>query len=295
MECPLCKSLDLDFLSSVPVSVLVKAWKKDFGIDIQSLLENIQTIQLFACQSCHLQHFVPYDLAGTAAFYATLDKFDWYYMPRKWEHDLALLDLKGSQTVVDVGCGKGDFVARMKENGIVFAEGIELNENAVQIAQSHGWPVRRIDLADLAVERAGQYDAVCSFQVLEHVSAPRDFLQGLTALLRPGGKLVIGVPNACSYLRFQFNLLDMPPHHLTRWSPAILTRLPEYFPYRLIRLEREPLADYHVPDYVASCLHRFAGPLNRQPSRILAAWFIRHTGLRKRLIGHTVYAAYERI
>jgi len=106
---------------------------------------------------------------------------------------------------------------------------------------------------------------------------------------------MLGVPNADSYLRYQYNLLDMPPHHLTRWPPRTLARLPEFFPLRLIRLEKEPLTNYHVPDYVDASLKMFFGPLNRQPLRILAAWLIRHTGLQKRITGHTVYAVFERI
>jgi len=294
MECPLCHSPNLALRKSVTVDSLFKAWEQEFGIDIHSELGDISVIQLFACKSCGLEHFIPDNLSGSAGLYASLDKFDWYYMPRKWEHDLALHDLPGCQVVLEIGCGTGDFVARMLENGITSAEGIELNESAVQNAQSHGLPVRRIDLADLAIEKTGQYDAVCSFQVLEHVPNPGDFLQSSCALLKPGGRLMVGVPNADSYLRYQFNLLDMPPHHLTRWPPAVLERLPERLLLRLIRLEREPLADYHVADYVDTFLNRFVRPINRQPLRHLLTWLIRHAGLQKRITGHTVYAAYER-
>lgn len=292
--CPVCNTARTILLKSLSVAMLLSAWKEQFGIDIRAEVRDVSVLYLHECVVCGLRYFTPLGLAGSSLLYTTLERFDWYYMPRKWEHDIALQDLQGWSKVLEVGCGVGDFVARMRETGLD-AEGIELNNSAVQTAQARGLPVRRIDLADLAAECAGQYNAVCSFQVLEHIPNPGDFLQSSCALLKPGGRLMVGVPNADSYLRYQFNLLDMPPHHLTRWPPAVLERLPEYFPLRLIRIEREPLADYHVPDYVYTSLNRFVGPLNRQPLRNFVAWLIRRTGIRKRLTGHTVYAAYERI
>jgi SAM-dependent methyltransferase len=291
--CPLCASPEATLVCDIPATKLVEGWQRQYSINIKPELKDVTTIRLFACIDCSLRYYIPSSLAGSASLYAALDRFDWYYMPRKWEHDVAIHDLQGRSKVLEVGCGVGDFVTRMRENGWD-AEGIELNDSAVQTAQARGLPVRRIDLTELAAENTGQYDAVCSFQVLEHVPNTGDILQSCCALLKPGGRLIIGVPNADSYLCYQFNLLDMPPHHLTRWSPAVLERLPAYFPLRLFRLEREPLASYHVYDYVDTSLNRFVGPLNRQPVRNSVAWLILHTGLYKRITGHTVYAVYER-
>jgi 2-polyprenyl-3-methyl-5-hydroxy-6-metoxy-1,4-benzoquinol methylase len=291
--CPLCASPEANLVCDIPATKLVEGWQRRYSINIKPELKDVATIQLYACIDCSLRYYIPPGLAGSASLYAALDRFDWYYMPRKWEHDVAIQDLQGRSKVLEVGCGVGDFVTRMRENGWD-AEGIELNDVAVQTAQARGLPVRHIDLTELAVEKTRQYDAVCSFQVLEHVPNTGNFLQSCCALLKPGGCLIVGVPNSDSYLRYQFNLLDMPPHHLTRWSPVVLERLPDYFPLRLVRLEREPLASYHIHDYVDTSLNRFVGPLNRQPVRNSVAWLILHTGLQKRITGHTVYAAYER-
>lgn len=280
-------------MQEIPAIRLVEGWQRRYGINIQSELADVSMIRLLECLDCSLRYFTPPGLAGSAALYAALEKYKWYYMPRKWEHDIALQDIDDRQKVLEVGCGVGDFVTRLRENGLN-AEGIELNENAVQTAQARGTPVRRIDLADLTLECAGCYEALCTFQVLEHVPTPRQFLQDMCTLLGKGGVLIIGVPNAESYIHYQFNLLDMPPHHLTRWTPLALENLARYFPLRLVRLEKESLADYHVPEYVDACLSRLFGPFNRQPLRIFFAWLIRRIGLRKRLTGHTIYAAYER-
>lgn len=291
MVCPLCASSEARIVQEIPATRLVEAWQERYAIDIRSELDNLISTQLLECRVCGLRYFDPAPV-GSTKLYAALEKFDWYYMTRKWEYEMALQDLLGCVQVLEVGCGPGDFVARLREDGHE-AEGIELNESAVQMAQSRGLPVHRIDLLDLAVEKAGKYNAVCGFQVLEHVPNLAEFLHACCRLLQPRGFLIIGVPNADSYIRYQFNPLDMPPHHITRWPLSTLTGLPERFPLRLSRLVKEPLADYHVHEYVNTLFHQYAGFLNRHPLRQLAVWLLHNIGLRRWIVGHTVYACYS--
>lgn len=77
------------------------------------------------------------------------------------------------------------------------------------------------------VERTGPlYDLVCAFEVLEHVARPREFLLDCCRALEPGGRLVVSVPSAQSFYPFVVNeLLNLPPHHLTRWTDRALGNL----------------------------------------------------------------------
>lgn len=293
LHCPVCNSIRYTLRKRIAVEELIKGWKDRFGIDIRDEMKGESIIRLLECRGCGLLYYSRNGIEGSAALYGALEKNNWYYMPRKWEHDVAIPDLYTCQKVLEVGCGEGDFIARLQAAGFD-AEGIELNESAVQKSQARGLAVHHINLVDLAVKLPGHYDAVCTFQVLEHVQNPYEFLSASCALIKQGGRLLIGVPNADSYLRFQYNLLNMPPHHLTCWSALALRNIPARFPLRLIHLRREPLADYHVNDYVEVTLHRYARIFNRQPMRIFSAWLIRRTGFRKYLTGHTLYAAYER-
>jgi 2-polyprenyl-3-methyl-5-hydroxy-6-metoxy-1,4-benzoquinol methylase len=103
---------------------------------------------------------------------------------------------------------------------------------------------------EVAKSHPGTYSAVCSFQVLEHLTKPAEFVKAACDLLPAGGKLILGLPNADSSLGRQFNLLDMPTHQVTRWTIGVLSRLPRWFPLKLVRIVTEPLADYHVDGYV---------------------------------------------
>ena len=156
--------------------------------------------------------------------------------------------------------------------------------------------LRRVG-ADMNIRRSA-YDAVCSFQVLEHVTRPGNFVAASCSLLRSGGRLMLGLPNAASFLRHQHNILDMPPHHMTRWTGEVLSHIQERFPLKLMRIAYEPLADYHVEGYVDAYMGLFASRglriLNAPSIRSRFVTLIRKTRLHKFIRGQSIYACYVR-
>ena len=298
MNCPLCESGGTEPLTSLEVAPIISRWVKDFGIDVRSEFGEVKVIQLYKCGYCALAFFQPDSVAGSPILYQLLEKIDWYYQPRHWEHDIALEDIKGARNGIEIGCGFGDFVARVKREINIPFDGCEQNPSAVQIGCSRGVAVLLEDPEQLAKRRAGAYDVVCSFQVLEHVSRPKDFLQSLCDLLRPGGKLLLGLPNANSFLKHQFNLFDLPPHHMTRWTDEVLRRLEARFPVKLARLAYEPLGDGHLDGYLAA-YSEFLRPwtlgISTWPTtRRGMARLIRHRRVRRFLRDQGFYASYVR-
>ncbi len=298
LPCPLCSWSAPALMRTIDASPLIDEWQRAFQIDITPEMRGIARIDLFECERCHLQFFSPNHLAGSVQLYAQLEKFEWYYMPR-WEHDAAMEDLYGCETMLEVGCGFGDFVARARESGIR-AEGIELNDSAVAIAQQRGVPVQRLELREVATRTPARYDAVCAFQVLEHAPNPREFLEWSCALIRPGGQLIVCVPNALSFIKHRFDPLDMPPHHVTRWSSATMQSLSQWLPVRLQHIRYEPLAPYHVYGYVQA--QGIARLKNHWLRRVFDAFIVpgvsvvlKHSGLRRKLIGQTLYASFVRV
>jgi 2-polyprenyl-3-methyl-5-hydroxy-6-metoxy-1,4-benzoquinol methylase len=297
-SCPLCDWSVPTLVRSIDTSVLINEWRRVFQIDITPEMQGVGRIDLLECERCHLQFFSPNYLAGSEQLYVQLEKFEWYYMLR-WEHDAALEDLRGCETMLEVGCGFGDFVARTRKSGIQ-AEGIELNASAVKAARQHGVPVQRLELRELAANSPVHYDAVCSFQVLEHVPNPREFLEWSCALTKPGGQLIICVPNAMSFLKYRFDPLDMPPHHMTRWSSQTMQSLSHWLPVRLQSLRYEPLASHHVSPYIqAQGAARLKNPwLRRAFDAVIVpgvSIVLKHSRLRRKLIGQTLYASFRRV
>jgi 2-polyprenyl-3-methyl-5-hydroxy-6-metoxy-1,4-benzoquinol methylase len=96
--------------------------------------------------------------------------------------------------VLDVGCGQGELLSHLVEQGFA-AEGIEPSEDATALARERGLDARAATLEELAADRPPPYDAAVLLNVLEHVPRPEDFLRTLHALLAPGGIAFIRVPN----------------------------------------------------------------------------------------------------
>jgi SAM-dependent methyltransferase len=297
--CPLCQHSESTVQNTFEVANLIQEWIKSFGINIQEEMSNVSRFHLYRCATCSLGFFKPESLAGSPALYEALQKFDWYYMPRKWEHDIALLDMHGCRKGIEIGCGSGDFVKRVLDDKKISFEGCEQNPSAVQAARRKGLRVYLESAENLAQLYPGSYDVVCSFQVLEHVDQPSAFLTASSRLLRPGGKLLLGLPNAQSFLRHQFNLLDLPPHHMTRWTDKVLTHLERWYPIKLVHIRYEPLADYHVDGYVGSYMSLLAtrglSALTMERVRFSIAHLIRLLGIQKVLRGQSIYACYLRV
>jgi SAM-dependent methyltransferase len=94
---------------------------------------------------------------------------------------------------LDVGCGSGDMVAAMGRLGME-SEGVEPSRYAATKAAEAGLKVTCALLHDAAFPDAS-FDAVSMFHVLEHTPQPVDVLRECRRILKPGGELVIGVPN----------------------------------------------------------------------------------------------------
>ncbi|HEV8701916.1 MAG TPA: class I SAM-dependent methyltransferase [Candidatus Polarisedimenticolia bacterium] len=114
---------------------------------------------------------------------------------RLWRRRLGLIEARSRLgTLLDVGCGDGLFLSVAREAGWR-VDGIEFSpEGARRSSQRLGRPVA---VGDLARERGlrGPFDVVTLWHVLEHLVDPGTMLDAARARLRPGGLLVVAVPN----------------------------------------------------------------------------------------------------
>jgi SAM-dependent methyltransferase len=102
------------------------------------------------------------------------------------------LHRSGATSVLDVGCGIGNTVARLLELGFE-ARGLTVNPDEAAAS-----PVADLlevaDVQDRPALAGAPFDAAVSFDCLEHLERPLDGLRGINALLRPGGLLVCYIP-----------------------------------------------------------------------------------------------------
>jgi 2-polyprenyl-3-methyl-5-hydroxy-6-metoxy-1,4-benzoquinol methylase len=101
--------------------------------------------------------------------------------------------------VLDVGCGRAALGAAISHLGWN-VWGVEQNQEACEAARARLDRLIEADLHNYDSVRAAlagkQVDALVFSDVLEHVYDPRAALESYLSFLRPGGTLLISVPNA---------------------------------------------------------------------------------------------------
>jgi SAM-dependent methyltransferase len=305
MKSPLSYTDNCTLLRSVDAFNLSKRWQHELGINWQPP-GNITEIEYWRDEETGLQFFVPEQTAGEAGLYSQLQCFPWYYMAEKWEFNAALDFLKtlsSGSRVLEIGVGQGAFLAKAKKAGLEVS-GIELNPEGAKAARDKGFDIIEQDMASLHAEDPRAWDCICAFQVLEHLAHPREFLDQAVALLRPGGLLLLSVPNAAVARRLdpeRIDLLDQPPHHMSHWDEEVFRSLENLLPLKLKNVSFEPLAPYHVGWFVGSWAKILEASAGKNARRLvfnrLSRPLIRSLlaiGARKLIRGHTLLVCMEK-
>ncbi len=256
MNCPLCSSPKSFVARRSGVSDLREAWLASFGFDPFPAGFSASHIDKRSCAACHLDYFDP-AYYGDAGFYARISKKAWYYEQNKWEFDVAadIVARMMPQDLLEIGCGNGFFLEKITSLGLN-VEGVDINQDAIATCKAKGLNVEATNIFDIAKS----YDAVVLFQVLEHMENAKELFEVLTSrLVRPGGHLIIAVPNPDGYLKeLDNNLMDMPPHHNSCWGLATFEHLHTQFGLQLVEHRKEPLRYVHYLGYLQSTITEHA-------------------------------------
>lgn len=129
--------------------------------------------------------------------------------------------------VLDIGCGQGYFLKYFADRGWR-ACGVEVSESAAYHARHVlGLDVRVGEGAQRQFDE-GEFDVVCLWHVLEHVLQPAALLKEIRRLLKPGGRLLLAVPNFGSreakFGKAGWFHLDVP-RHTVHFTQAALSSL----------------------------------------------------------------------
>jgi SAM-dependent methyltransferase len=111
---------------------------------------------------------------------------------------------EGKTDVLDVGCGRGEFLDLLHARGIA-ARGIDLNHEMAEVCRARGLDVTEADAVGyLSALEDGSLGGIFAAQVVEHLQPGYllRFLELAFLKLRPGGRLVLETLNPACWVAF---------------------------------------------------------------------------------------------
>lgn len=192
----------------------------------------VGAVRVEQCAHCgHARSLPP--LADVAFLYAGRESQDFQPEARGLAHAIKAIAFRregrrllrqigpAPATLLDFGCGSGQFTRALGDLlGPPRVTGSDFfPEPPAELADRPYLPMDRLP------EQAGQFDGVIAMHVLEHDDDATALLRRIAAMVRPGGTVVIEVPNvACVWARIFGKYWDAwyLPYHRTHFSRASL-------------------------------------------------------------------------
>ncbi len=169
------------------------------------------------------------------------------YMLKSKQKTVEKISGKKSGELLDIGTGTGYFINQMKTGGWTVT-GIEQDEDARNFGKSN-FGLNVFDKDKLFEFEENSFDVVTMWHVLEHIHRYNEYLTQIKKILKPGGKLIIAVPNYTSYDAKHYQkywaAYDLPIH-LWHFSPNSIKLLLSKYDFNLIKKKGMSFDSFYV-------------------------------------------------
>jgi SAM-dependent methyltransferase len=264
--------------------------------------------RIVECRNCSLWFVNPQPtVEELKQFYATYDDGDqWRNQEEHFNRGVrkAILRTKTSGTVLDVGCGSGNFLRCMKESGFA-AFGIEPSGSGSEYARAaHGVDIYHGMIEDyLRLNSIRRFDVITLLNVLEHLTCPAQALMQLREVLASDGVVAIVVPDARFHdmvgrLRRSLGISDpfwieQPksflsgfklPDHLCSFQPKTIASLLRRCGFQVTAIGNAPVV--------------FNATLHRDLAKLLVVWAsqaLHHLTFKRVLVGYSTLVLARRV
>jgi len=222
--CPVCKQSAV-FERALPGVEIRRVLSGLFGANVPRDVQ-IADYALHTCTGCGLVFVDPMQ-AGDDKFYGWITSFDRYQAHARWEWKAVKEQLvrHHAKSMFEVGAGTGKLMAFLADVEGLNCRGIDLSPASAALAREKGFDVQEADLEtlDTLLAPSDRFDAIVLSHVLEHVDNPLGIMQILLERLAEGGRLMAAVPySPMSRELTEWDIMNLPPHHLTRWNAQSL-------------------------------------------------------------------------
>ncbi len=186
--------------------------------------------QLYRCNNCQVVYCSPFK-APVFDFYTEADDIlskNRHYKHNPWYSDhptqkAKILENGAGKTALDLGCGNGAYLEFVSKRGFDVV-GVDLDKTSLNAAKtrnfSHKAEFFNMTLADVHEKFPDlRFDVISAFEVVEHLDNPKEVIELIHKMLKPGGHFIGTLPSFERYLIKKINMVyEVPPYHLTYWT-----------------------------------------------------------------------------
>jgi 2-polyprenyl-3-methyl-5-hydroxy-6-metoxy-1,4-benzoquinol methylase len=169
-----------------------------------------------------------------------------YFTLRSKKKKVIKFSQNKSGSILDIGCGTGNFLKIMKQSGWKI-NGVEVNDTARGIAKNNTGSVilNQIEF----FESKQKYDVITFWHSLEHLYDLKRYLNKISISLNANGIVMIAVPNYQSfdadYFMQDWAAYDVP-RHLYHFSFDAIVKLLEKFKFKLLQSVQLPFDSSYI-------------------------------------------------
>lgn len=133
-----------------------------------------------------------------------------------------------TDALLEVGAGFGTFCAELRSRNVFKrVVGVEPTPGLANTCRERGIETIESPIEQVSFDGADRFDVVVSFEVIEHLFAPTEFVAHILRMLKPGGLIVLTCPNGQG---FDIEALgaassSVDHEHLNYFNPTSLSRL----------------------------------------------------------------------
>jgi 2-polyprenyl-3-methyl-5-hydroxy-6-metoxy-1,4-benzoquinol methylase len=154
--------------------------------------KSIDEIKVFH-QNISEEH-ADYNAQGLNNLYKQEEKHFWFIARKEFILQNFKKYIKNSSNIIEIGAGTGNVSRYLQKNGYENISVGEMHLNGLKYAQSYGIKkCYQFNLLDSPFEN--EFDIVCMFDVLEHISDDGLALKNVHKMLNTNGKIILTVPS----------------------------------------------------------------------------------------------------
>lgn len=165
---------------------------------------------------------------------------------------------KTSASIVDLGCGYGKYIYRLKEKGFTNVKGVDISTEQVEAAQKAGiHEVEQGELLTFIKKQPDNIDVVLLMDIIEHLTYQEifDLIDEVKKKLSDTGKIILHIPNAEGIFGMRIRYGDLT--HEVSFTPSSINQLFNTFGFKKTNIVEDKPLIYSISSFIRRMVWEF--------------------------------------